>query len=135
MGKKKVASSKSTRNREKKAEPQVLPGLYPPELDAVRLSLEPKYTFFGEKGRGKTGITYELKSAINSHHSYCMKTILPSIRGKKERERVRTTLTKEVEILLPLNHRCLPRIYEHELDGATPYYICTCHPGITLTHA
>lgn len=75
--------------------------------------------------------TYKIETRTANHY-YCLKTISPDVTEDSERERVRTTLSKEVAILKPLSHRCLPRVYELRLDGTLPFYVCTFHPGTTL---
>jgi len=95
------------------------------------MDLHLHYRFAGEIGRGRNGTTYRLESKTGDH-PYCLKTISPDVVDPEERERVRKTLRKEVEILTPLSHRSLPKIYDRDLDAELPYYVCTFHPGTTL---
>jgi hypothetical protein len=101
---------------------------YPEYLDTLPQRLKRKYEFIRAIKAGKSGITYLLRSKTD-RHLYCLKTVSPALSGTEERERVRETLEKEVAILRPLTHRCLPTIYEHELKGALPYYVSTYHSG------
>ena len=103
---------------------------YPNYLQQLPARLRRKYAFVREIKAGKSGMTYLLRS-IADEHLYCLKAISPNLEKSEDRERVRLTLEKEVTILKPLFHRCLPIIYEHELKGALPYYVCTYHPGQT----
>jgi HD superfamily phosphohydrolase len=89
-----------------------------------------KYIFEREINAGKNGITYLIRSASHGH-PYCLKTVKPYIADEKERNRVKETLDKECRILKPLSHRCLPTIYESNVECELPYYICTFHPGET----
>ena len=88
------------------------------------------YEFEDEISSGKSGIAYRIRS-ISNGTLYCLKTVKPSITSEKERARVKETLGKEYKILKPLFHRCLPTIYEANVDGDLPYYVCTFHPGQT----
>jgi hypothetical protein len=103
---------------------------FPDYLEPVKKKLAKSYGFVRPLKPGKNGMTYVLQSRTNSKF-YCLKTISPLVKQSGERERVLETLKKEVSILSPLDHRCLPTIYEHQLRGAIPYYISTFHPGET----
>jgi HD superfamily phosphohydrolase/tRNA A-37 threonylcarbamoyl transferase component Bud32 len=103
---------------------------FPEYLHVVSARLSKQYDFITEKKAGKTGQTYVIRDR-ESAVQYCLKTISPSVRGDDEREMVRATLRKECEILRPLEHRCVPRIYTADLDADLPYYVCTFHPGKT----
>jgi len=103
---------------------------FPEYLSGLAKELSPIYKFIGEIAPGKNGQTYKLETR-SAHHYYCLKTISPSVTENAERERVRETLKKEVSILKALSHRCLPKVYEHNLDEGLPYYVCTFHPGAT----
>lgn len=119
--------------KRKKPEPKLkFEGEFPESLQALENSLG-GYAFESEIARGKTGVAYKIKNKINGHF-YCLKTIRPDITDPKIREDVRKNFEKEVEILLPLNHRCLPRIYEHGTARKVdlPFYVCTWHPGDTF---
>ncbi len=61
-----------------------------------------------------------------------LKTAKPAITEESELQGFRDTLTKEVEILKPLSHRCLPAIFAADVIGVQPYYVCTFHPGKTF---
>lgn len=103
---------------------------YPAYLEPIKGELSPRYSFARKIGEGKNGITYLLRNrqiAID----VCLKTISPANNSKAEVERVLDTLQKEVSILRPLTHRCLPRIYEANFECERPYYMCTYHPGET----
>ena len=89
------------------------------------------YKYCGEISSGKNGQTYLLELA-STGVPFCLKTISPAVTQGLERERVRETLKKEVSILTPLRHRCLPQIFDKTLDGPLPYYVCTFHHGKTL---
>jgi serine/threonine protein kinase len=120
----------------KPAVPKELPslGVLPPHLrtEAVLSKLSNRFTFVREVASGKTGVVYLLRSESNPDLFYCLKTIKPDIADPKSRNAVKETLRKECEILSPLSHKCLPTIYEAELDADPPYYICTYHPGETF---
>lgn len=104
---------------------------FPEYLSPIISELTKQYKFVEDIGRGKNGQTYKIKT-LSSGHCYCLKTISPNIKEESERKRIGKTLIKEVEILKPLSHRCLPTIYEHNLDEKFPYYVSTFHTGITL---
>jgi serine/threonine protein kinase len=104
---------------------------FPDYLTPIALHLAATYNFDGEIAKGKTGQTYKLRSK-SSGLPFCLKTVSPLVTNKDERERVRETLKKEVNILEPLSHRCLPQVFAEQLDGQLPFYICTYHPGKTL---
>ncbi len=111
----------------------LFPGIYPQYLAQISNELSKKYRFIEEIKRGKTGVTYKLCDANDLlTNYYCLKTISPSISESKERQRVKETLTKEIEILTPLNHKCLPSIYDYNLKSELPYYICNYHAGETF---
>ena len=103
---------------------------WPDYLAAIGARLSSKYEFIADIAPGKTGQTYKI-TEIATGHPFCLKTIAPTVRDHTERESVRTTLKKEVQILRPLSHRCLPTIFEHDLDLPLPFYVCTYHPGQT----
>lgn len=104
---------------------------FPDYLLVVADELAKSYQFVDVIGSGKTGCTYKIQTR-SAGRPYCLKTVSPNVTADSDKSRVRKTLRKEVEILSPLSHRCLPTIYEHNLDGALPYYVCTYHPGSTL---
>ncbi|MBC8128644.1 MAG: protein kinase, partial [Gloeobacteraceae cyanobacterium ES-bin-144] len=79
---------------------------------------------------GRTGAAYAIRSVDNPHLLLCLKTIRQSITDAAKRDEVRDTLKKEVEILSPLRHRCLPEIFASNIAHPDlPYYISTFHPG------
>jgi HD superfamily phosphohydrolase len=90
-----------------------------------------EYSFEGVAGDGKTGIAYKIrhsKTLVN----YCLKMAKPEITETKVIEAVRESLKKEVDILLPVKHQCLPTIIKYDTTGEIPYYVCTFHPGKTF---
>ncbi|GAM96838.1 putative dNTP triphosphohydrolase [alpha proteobacterium U9-1i] len=103
---------------------------YPEYLQPIAKKLSERYEFSRAIGAGKNGQTFLIKDRISSQ-LYCLKTISEAQTKKEERDRVAGTLRKEVEILLPTNHRCLPKIFDHDLSATLPYYVCTYHPGRT----
>lgn len=103
---------------------------FPEYLEPIEKKIKKRFNFVKPLVPGKNGMTYVIQSKLNSK-LYCLKTISPALNDTEERERVRETLKKEVEILEPLTHRCLPTIYEHNLRGSLPYYVSTFHPGET----
>jgi len=104
---------------------------YPDYLFPISPLLAKTYRYSGEISRGKNGQTYRLES-ISTGVPFCLKTISPEVTQELEQERVRETLKKEVSTLVPLRHRCLPQIFEKDLDASLPYYVCTFHHGKTL---
>jgi HD superfamily phosphohydrolase len=109
-----------------------LPGVWPKHLETIYAALGHKYTFVREIARGRTGATF-LLARDDSGRKYCLKTISPSVQDE-ERQGVADTLRKEVEILDPLSHRCIPIVYERDSEGSLPFYVCTFHPGHTFQH-
>jgi HD superfamily phosphohydrolase len=103
----------------------------PQYLESTFEKIGDKYTWVREIASGQNGITHLIQST-SSDQTYCIKTIKPSITDPVERERIRKTLVKELDILKPLSHKALPKIYESDLKADQPYYICTYHPGQTL---
>ena len=101
---------------------------YPDYLKKIAPKLIAQYDFAGTHLAGHSGQTYKLINRVD-RAIYCLKTVKD---GFAEPQRVRETLKKEVEILRPLNHRCLPRIYEHDFSTDPPFYVCTFHPGQTF---
>lgn len=109
-----------------------VPGSWPDYLKPIAQEIGSKYhEFLGEAGKGKTGVVFKIKNSTNNH-LYSLKTVGQKL-DDREREKVRDTLKKEVEILQPLDHRCLPRIHERNLSGRLPYYVYAFHPGITFS--
>jgi HD superfamily phosphohydrolase len=104
---------------------------YPDELAQLPDRVRKAYAFLRPLNSGKTGSTYLLQDQA-TRLRYCLKTISPKVAGAPERQEVRETLEKEVNILERLHHRCLPAIYDKLFTGSLPYYICTYHPGMTL---
>ena len=101
---------------------------YPEYLAKLAPKLIQRYEFDRVHNAGHSGQTYLLRNRIDDS-LYCLKTVKP---GFSDPTRVRETLSKEVSILKPLSHRCLPRIYENDFRSEPPYYICTYHPGKTF---
>lgn len=126
---------KSTRRRQvKRTAPPELPleGEVPATLLPLwKSQLDAEYQFQGVAGLGKTGVAYRIVRR-SSALEYCLKTVRPELIGKTDFDRVRETLAKEVEILRPLKHRCLPAIFSENTTGTLPYYVCTFHPGKTI---
>ncbi|MBI5890886.1 MAG: HD domain-containing protein [Nitrosomonadales bacterium] len=102
---------------------------FPSYIDSIGMKLLSRYDFHKEHLSGKTGQTFQIRWR-GERGIYCLKTVKESV-ADRDRERVRETLKKEVEILKPLNHRCLPRVYEEDTNAPLPYYVCTFHPGQT----
>lgn len=102
---------------------------FPAYIAPIASKLHGRYDFLKEHLNGKTGQTYQIRPR-GERSIYCLKTARESL-SDSERERVRQTLRKEVEMLKPLSHRCLPRVYEDDLTGPLPFYVCTFHPGMT----
>jgi HD superfamily phosphohydrolase len=100
-------------------------------LKDVQDSLGDRGTLVSLRGQGRSGIAFKISTPNNSE-TYCLKTINPAALSEGRLEAVREDLTKEVEILAPLSHRCLPRIIFHDLAGKVPFYVCTFHPGETF---
>jgi hypothetical protein len=98
-------------------------GVLPPYLrtTSVLSKLSTRFSFVNEVASGKTGVVYLLKSESNPSQFYCLKTIKPDIIDPKGRTAVTDSLRKECEILSPLSHKCLPTIYESDLDADPPY--------------
>lgn len=103
---------------------------WPAYLAPIESQLSAKYQFIREIASGKTGRTYLIQDH-STEGMYCLKTISPSVEEMSDRETVRENLSKEVDILKPLTHKCLPRVYEHDIKSDLPYYICTFHAGMT----
>ncbi len=103
---------------------------YPEYLHPIATTLAERYDYEREIGAGKNGKTYLIRDR-KSGHPYCLKTIRPEQTEQSERDRIRGTLRKEVEILAPIDHRCLPKIHDHDIDADLPFYVCTFHPGMT----
>ncbi len=109
----------------------VIPGEFPDYLAVIGAELSSRYLFVKTINSGNTGVTFKL-SDLPGKNFFCLKTISESVSGEAERERVRTTLKKEIEILDPLTHRCLPQVFDRNLDAPLPFYVCTYHPGYTF---
>jgi HD superfamily phosphohydrolase len=109
-----------------------LEGAFPPYLADVAKELSRRYRFVGDIKSGKTGLTCKIANAQNETFLYCLKTIKPDIEDPSTRTKIRQTLDNEVKLLSPLSHRCLPSVYEWQLSGEQPFYICTYHPGATF---
>ena len=124
---------RTSRTHKRRPEGQVgLPGMYPAFLEALRPALEETYAYGCELGRGKNGVTCKLQNRLTGSF-YCLKTLDPTTADKATLESARDKLEKEVKILAPIRHRCLPRIYERDLDHDLPYYVETFHPGTTFS--
>lgn len=102
-------------------------GTFPAYIRPIGVRLRSKYDFHKEHLSGKTGQTYLLKRR-GERGIYCLKTVRESV---TDRGRVKETLKKEVEMLKPLSHRCLPTVYEEDTNAQLPYYVSTFHPGVT----
>jgi serine/threonine protein kinase len=101
---------------------------YPDEIRNIGDMLGGAYAFICTHLSGNSGKTYQLRSRLDGS-IYCLKSVKP---GFSDLDRVRETLKKEVEILRPLSHRCLPRTYEFDFQCQPPFYVCTFHPGKTF---
>jgi hypothetical protein len=103
------------------------PAAFPEYLQSIAQKLGKHYEFVQEHFSGKSAQTYQIR--LRSDKSiYCLKTVKQSFPDKT---RVRDTLKKEVDILRPLTHRCLPKVYECDFAIDLPFYVCTFHPGVT----
>jgi HD superfamily phosphohydrolase len=120
--------------KKKSIAPDLLAGAdsaaYPEYLMSIVPALQPRYDFVQQHYAGKTGQTYQIRNRSDKQ-IYCLKTVRETVKDIESRKRVADALRKEVQILEPLSHRCLPRIFEHSIEGKLPYYICTFHPGQT----
>jgi HD superfamily phosphohydrolase/predicted Ser/Thr protein kinase len=105
----------------------------PAYLDPILKTLDTKYDWVKEIGAGQNGVAHLVRSKDHGQ-PYCLKTIKPTVTDIQERERIRDTLRKELEILKPLSHKALPKIFESDFIATLPYYICTYHPGQTLSN-
>ena len=106
-------------------------GGFPPYLEAILPQLINRYDFVKVAGEGKTGVAYHIRSR-QTGKDFCLKTVRESVTDPAVRERVRQTLQSEVQILSPLSHRCIPSIYDTQLNAELPFYIATFHPGRTF---
>lgn len=106
--------------------------VFPEYLGEARESLSTRYKFESQLGEGKTGVAFLLTTLNNPFRKLCLKTIKESITDPTLIADVRRTLQKEVDILRPLSHRCLPTIIEAGLDAPTPYYVCSFQAGMTF---
>ena len=101
---------------------------YPATIQNIGEMLHDTYAFVREHFAGMSGQTYQIRSRLDGA-TYCLKTVKA---GFPDPGRVRETLRKEVEILRPLTHRCLPKTYEADFSCQPPFYVCTFHPGKTF---
>lgn len=109
-----------------------LEGELPPHLTELwKNKLHSDYEFREVIGRGKHGLACRI-SRKGTTLDFCLKTSKHDTASSGNLELLRDMLKKEVEILSPLSHRCLPAIYGSGFDESTPYYICTYHPGKTV---
>ena len=106
--------------------------LFPLPLRPLEDALNGRYELIDEIARGRTGLTWRVQAKGHVGPMLCLKTIKDDLEDKAEFEDVRATLRKEVEILSPLHHRCLPQVFFADFDCELPYYICTYHPGKTF---
>lgn len=100
-------------------------------LNLLRDALGSRGTLLSPCGQGKSGIALKI-STPNNAETYCLKTVSPAAIADGRLDAVRDALEKEVEILSPLSHRCLPKIIFHDLKAKLPFYVCTFHPGETF---
>ncbi len=107
-----------------------LPGVWPQYLEQIGQILGAQYQFAGQIAQGRTGTAYKIVR-LDSAREYCLKTVSENVTGT-ERDSVRDTLKKEVEILDPLDHRCIPKVYERDFASVPPFYVCTFHAGQTF---
>lgn len=124
-------AKKTKKTKKIKSEQKVLPGFFPDYLKPIATELESHYLFIEEISKGANGVAYKLSDHEHTNY-YCLKTISPEVKGKKERQRIKDTLQKEVDILRPLSHQCLPKIYKSNINSDLPFYVCTYHPGKTF---
>ena len=131
MGKKDSRVSKSAKSVGDAGELQ-LEGEIPPQLAPFWAeTFQGEYQFRGVAGRGKTGIAYRI-TRRQTNADFCLKMVKPDLGDPNAVEAVRESLTKEIQILLPLTHRCLPAVLAYDIEGSLPYYVCTFHPGKTF---
>ncbi|MGD1276004.1 MAG: HD domain-containing protein [Tepidisphaeraceae bacterium] len=104
---------------------------WPQHLSQIADAVGSAYAYVVEIKKGKTGVAHAVRH-VQSGALYCLKTMRQDIAGEAQLADVIKTLRKEVEILTPLNHRCLPRVYESGFLPPQPFYICTYHPGQTF---
>lgn len=100
---------------------------FPEYITSIASTLQARYDFVQTHLSGKTGQTYQIRLR-GEGALYCLKTIKESTDNP---DRVRVTLKKEVDALKPLNHRCLPKVYEQDTNASLPYYVCSFHAGST----
>ncbi|MFO0978527.1 MAG: protein kinase, partial [Planctomycetaceae bacterium] len=120
------------RSQMKKAASLPYEGIFPEELAPLRDILSPSFSFGKSIGQGKNGVAYALSSIANPDWTVCLKTIRTELLADAtKREEGRDSLQKEVEILSPLRHRCLPTVFSANTDAKfpLPYYVSTFHPG------
>jgi hypothetical protein len=78
-------------------------------LADLRETLDQKFELQGVIGHGKNGVAL-LVSMPNNSVNYCLKTVLPQATSAAEIKDAKEKLFKEVKILEPLTHNCLPKI-------------------------
>ena len=117
--------------RKKDSNQANMPGMYPAYLSSIEKEIAGKYRFDSAISLGNTRATYKIINVINSA-PYCLKTVKEGLDATTF-QRTKDAIAKEVEVLLPIRHNCVPSVYEHNVTCQLPYYICTYHPGMTFS--
>ncbi|HWB02111.1 MAG TPA: protein kinase [Verrucomicrobiales bacterium] len=92
--------------------------------------LRDDYELLGIVGKGKNGIVYKIAHCATGI-VYCLKTTRPDLEQETAFSAA-ANLRKEIEILLPLSHRCIPKIAIFDAESDPPFYVCCFHPGKTF---
>ena len=129
--KKDIKPSKSLKSADGKSVELELQGEVPPQMASLWKEHFLEFEFLGVAGQGKTGIAYKIRHR-RTLVNYCLKMAKPELTDKKTIDSFRTSLKKEVDILLPVAHQCLPQIIRYDVTGDFPFYLCTFHPGKTF---
>ncbi len=107
----------------------------PGELTAIWPALQEQYRFIEKIKSGQNASAFKIaalkSNGVKGERFFCLK-IAKEDSDQAVTERRRDNLSKEIRILHPLNHVCLPRIYAFDLNPVYPWYICNFHPGITF---
>ncbi|MGC4007035.1 MAG: HD domain-containing protein [Pirellulales bacterium] len=109
----------------------ILPGVFPDYLIPIANELSYSYEYLRFVASGKNGAVHLIKSK-NSEAKLCLKTIKKEFSDSSTRSRAIESITKEIDILTPLDHNCFPTIYQKNANPDLPYYVCDFHPGKTF---
>lgn len=74
--------------------------------------------YAGGNRQGKNGIAIKV-SLANNAETYCLKTVSPN--PASDRNKSIDKLKKEVEILKPLSHKCIPKLIFFDLGANLPF--------------